>query len=99
MKMPRHSKNNTASSFFTYDPRSAPLRLLLGTLILSVACDSVIGNDSASSIFQLVNVLRSYEERRRLKYGTITQRLGADSIRDFDVCCTCLKQATDAVAW
>ncbi|RKP11031.1 hypothetical protein THASP1DRAFT_21358 [Thamnocephalis sphaerospora] len=51
--MTRHSKNNTASSFFT----------------------------SA--------------EREKLKYGTQKQRLGRDSMRDYDACFLCLQTARD----
>ncbi|RUS16023.1 hypothetical protein BC937DRAFT_88533 [Endogone sp. FLAS-F59071] len=53
--MPRHSKNNTASSVFTY------------------------------------------HESHTLEYGTKKQRLGRDSLRDFDACHLCLQKARDPV--
>ncbi|KAJ1562515.1 hypothetical protein HK096_008557 [Nowakowskiella sp. JEL0078] len=54
--MSRHSKNNTAASFFTH------------------------------------------AERQKLDYGTQKQRLGKDSMRDFDVCFLCLSRARDPVS-
>lgn len=51
--MPRHGKNNTASSFFT-----------------------------------------AYE-KSQLEYGTVKQRLGADSLRSFDACGLCLKRVEE----
>ncbi|CAG8483791.1 2739_t:CDS:2 [Paraglomus brasilianum] len=51
--MPRHSKNNTALSFFTY------------------------------------------AESQALDYGTKKQRLGRDSMRNFDACFLCLQRARD----
>ncbi|CAG8560113.1 10746_t:CDS:2 [Ambispora leptoticha] len=53
--MPRHSKNNTALSFFTY------------------------------------------AESQALNYGTKKQRLGRDSMREFDACYLCLQRARDPV--
>ncbi|CAG8457413.1 10311_t:CDS:2 [Paraglomus occultum] len=53
--MPRHSKNNTALSFFTY------------------------------------------AESQALDYGTKKQRLGRDSMRNFDACFLCLQRARDPV--
>ncbi|CAG8691408.1 1070_t:CDS:2 [Cetraspora pellucida] len=53
--MPRHSKNNTALSFFTY------------------------------------------AEGKALKYGTKKQRLGRDSMREFDACFLCLQRARDPI--
>ncbi|CAG8434481.1 7367_t:CDS:2 [Scutellospora calospora] len=53
--MPRHSKNNTALSFFTY------------------------------------------AEGKALKYGTKKQRLGRDSMREFDACFLCLRRARDPI--
>ncbi|CAI2173773.1 8093_t:CDS:2 [Funneliformis geosporum] len=53
--MPRHSKNNTALSFFTY------------------------------------------AEGKALDYGTKKQRLGRDSMREYDSCYLCLQRARDPV--
>ncbi|CAG8440124.1 10469_t:CDS:2 [Funneliformis mosseae] len=53
--MPRHSKNNTALSFFTY------------------------------------------AESKALEYGTKKQRLGRDSMREYDSCYLCLQRARDPV--
>ncbi|RIB11467.1 hypothetical protein C2G38_2020319 [Gigaspora rosea] len=53
--MPRHSKNNTALSFFTY------------------------------------------AEGKALNYGTKRQRLGRDSMREFDACFLCLQRARDPI--
>ncbi|KAL6062122.1 Nitric oxide synthase-interacting protein [Balamuthia mandrillaris] len=53
--MSRHSKNNTASSYFTY------------------------------------------AERQKLNYGTKKQRLGKDSLQNFDCCCLSLQPAIDPV--
>ncbi|KAL6562189.1 E3 ubiquitin-protein ligase csu1 [Orobanche gracilis] len=33
----------------------------------------------------------TYDEKRKLGYGTQKERLGRDSIKPFDVCCLCLK--------
>jgi nitric oxide synthase-interacting protein len=33
----------------------------------------------------------TYEEKRKLGYGTQRERLGKDSIKPFDACCLCLK--------
>ncbi|GFP83959.1 nitric oxide synthase-interacting protein [Phtheirospermum japonicum] len=33
----------------------------------------------------------TYDEKRKLGYGTQKERLGKDSIKPFDVCCLCLK--------
>ncbi|CAG8488599.1 6617_t:CDS:2 [Acaulospora colombiana] len=53
--MPRHSKNNTALSFFTY------------------------------------------AEGKALEYGTKKQRLGRESMREYDACFLCLQRARDPV--
>ncbi|RHZ88128.1 hypothetical protein Glove_26g111 [Diversispora epigaea] len=53
--MPRHSKNNTALSFFTY------------------------------------------AEGKALEYGTKKQRLGRESMREYDACYLCLQRARDPV--
>ncbi|EFJ14524.1 hypothetical protein SELMODRAFT_98131 [Selaginella moellendorffii] len=37
----------------------------------------------------------TYDERRKLGYGTQKERLGKDSIKPFDACCICLKRLTD----
>eukprot|EP00897_Mesotaenium_endlicherianum_P006861 jgi/Mesen1/6202/ME000320S05400 len=37
----------------------------------------------------------TYEERRRLGFGTQKERLGKDSIKEFDGCCLCLKAVID----
>ena len=33
----------------------------------------------------------TYDEKRKLGYGTQKERLGRDSIKPFDACCLCLK--------
>ncbi|KAJ3127155.1 hypothetical protein HK098_006703 [Nowakowskiella sp. JEL0407] len=43
-------------------------------------------NNTASSVF-------THAERERLKYGTQKQRLGKESLRDFDACYLCLSKA------
>ena len=37
----------------------------------------------------------TYDEKRKLGYGTQKERLGKDSIKPFDVCCLCLKPFID----
>ncbi|KAJ7557475.1 hypothetical protein O6H91_05G127900 [Diphasiastrum complanatum] len=37
----------------------------------------------------------TYDERRKLGYGTQKERLGKDSIKPFDACCICLKALVD----
>ncbi|OAE33086.1 hypothetical protein AXG93_1913s1880 [Marchantia polymorpha subsp. ruderalis] len=37
----------------------------------------------------------TYDERRKLGYGTQKERLGRDSIKPFDACCICLKPLID----
>ncbi|CAM6100955.1 unnamed protein product [Calypogeia fissa] len=37
----------------------------------------------------------TYDERKKLGYGTQKERLGRDSIKPFDVCCICLKPFID----
>ncbi|CAD5190326.1 E3 ubiquitin-protein ligase CSU1-like [Musa acuminata AAA Group] len=37
----------------------------------------------------------TYEEKRKLGYGTQRERLGRDSIKPFDACCLCLKPLVD----
>ncbi|CAL9071475.1 unnamed protein product [Musa textilis] len=37
----------------------------------------------------------TYEEKRKLGYGTQRERLGKDSIKPFDACCLCLKPLVD----
>ncbi|XP_072974790.1 E3 ubiquitin-protein ligase CSU1 [Typha angustifolia] len=37
----------------------------------------------------------TYEEKRKLGYGTQRERLGKDSIKPFDACCLCLKPFID----
>eukprot|EP00271_Cylindrocystis_brebissonii_P008500 TRINITY_DN22874_c0_g1_i1.p1 TRINITY_DN22874_c0_g1~~TRINITY_DN22874_c0_g1_i1.p1 ORF type:complete len:322 (-),score=43.17 TRINITY_DN22874_c0_g1_i1:581-1546(-) len=37
----------------------------------------------------------TYEERRRLGFGTQRERLGKDSVKPFDACCLCIKPAVD----
>ncbi|KAL6644823.1 hypothetical protein ACP70R_013913 [Stipagrostis hirtigluma subsp. patula] len=37
----------------------------------------------------------TYEEKRKLGYGTQRERLGKDSIKPFDACCLCLKPLID----
>ncbi|KAK2460820.1 hypothetical protein APHAL10511_007290 [Amanita phalloides] len=48
-------------------------------------------NNTASSIF-------SYAEYKKLDYGTRRQRLGNESMRNFDACALCLNHARDPVA-
>ncbi|KAF8635633.1 hypothetical protein AX15_000270 [Amanita polypyramis BW_CC] len=48
-------------------------------------------NNTASSIF-------SYAEYKKLDYGTKKQRLGNESMRNFDACALCLNRARDPVA-
>lgn len=37
----------------------------------------------------------TYDEKKKLGYGTQKERLGKDSIKPFDACCLCLKPAID----
>ncbi|KAL2932194.1 E3 ubiquitin-protein ligase CSU1 [Bienertia sinuspersici] len=37
----------------------------------------------------------TYDEKRKLGYGTQKERLGKDSIKPFDACCLCLKPVVD----
>ncbi|PKI35844.1 hypothetical protein CRG98_043753 [Punica granatum] len=37
----------------------------------------------------------TYDEKRKLGYGTQRERLGKDSIKPFDACCLCLKPFID----
>lgn len=37
----------------------------------------------------------TYDEKRKLGYGTQKERLGKDSIKPFDACCLCLKPYID----
>mmetsp|Transcript_26865 Transcript_26865/g.37842 ORF Transcript_26865/g.37842 Transcript_26865/m.37842 type:complete len:294 (-) Transcript_26865:1291-2172(-) len=37
----------------------------------------------------------TYHERKQLKYGTVTERIGRDSIKDFDCCSLCIHPAID----
>ncbi|CAN6450901.1 unnamed protein product [Victoria cruziana] len=37
----------------------------------------------------------TYDEKRKLGYGTQKERLGKDSVRPFDACCLCLKPFID----
>jgi nitric oxide synthase-interacting protein len=39
----------------------------------------------------------TYEEKRKLGYGTQRERLGKDSIKPFDACCLCLKPLIDTL--
>ncbi|KAG6337011.1 hypothetical protein ID866_2071 [Astraeus odoratus] len=48
-------------------------------------------NNTASSVF-------SYEEKRKTEYGTKRQRLGNESMRNFDACALCLQRARDPIA-
>ncbi|KAF9261527.1 hypothetical protein L218DRAFT_930747 [Marasmius fiardii PR-910] len=48
-------------------------------------------NNTASSIF-------SYAEYKKLDYGTRRQRLGNESMRQFDACALCLNKAREPVA-
>ncbi|ESK86223.1 nitric oxide synthase-interacting protein [Moniliophthora roreri MCA 2997] len=48
-------------------------------------------NNTASSIF-------SYAEYKKLDYGTKKQRLGNESMRQFDACALCLNKAREPVA-
>ncbi|KAG7090545.1 hypothetical protein E1B28_009654 [Marasmius oreades] len=48
-------------------------------------------NNTASSIF-------SYAEYKKLDYGTKRQRLGNESMRQFDACALCLNKAREPVA-
>lgn len=42
----------------------------------------------------------TYAERQKLKdYGTINQRLGKDSLKDFDACSLCLHALVMPLAW
>ena len=45
-------------------------------------------NNTASSCF-------TAHEKQQLKYGTVKQRLGKESFRDFNCCSLCLKIVTD----
>ena len=47
-------------------------------------------NNTASSFF-------THHERSKLKYGTQKQRLGKDSLQQFDCCCLTLQPAVDPV--
>ncbi|KAI6041455.1 hypothetical protein EDC04DRAFT_2668193 [Pisolithus marmoratus] len=48
-------------------------------------------NNTASSVF-------SYAEKQKTEYGTRRQRLGNESMRNFDACALCLQRARDPVA-
>ncbi|KIJ64689.1 hypothetical protein HYDPIDRAFT_89448 [Hydnomerulius pinastri MD-312] len=48
-------------------------------------------NNTASSVF-------SYEEKKKTEYGTKKQRLGNESMRNFDACALCLQRARDPMA-
>ncbi|KAI6145175.1 hypothetical protein BKA82DRAFT_4170659 [Pisolithus tinctorius] len=48
-------------------------------------------NNTASSVF-------SYAEKQKTEYGTKRQRLGNESMRNFDACALCLQRARDPVA-
>ncbi|KAH7883027.1 hypothetical protein F5I97DRAFT_1815380 [Phlebopus sp. FC_14] len=48
-------------------------------------------NNTASSVF-------SYAEKKKTEYGTRRQRLGNESMRDFDACALCLQRARDPIA-
>lgn len=37
----------------------------------------------------------TYDERKKLGYGTQKERLGKDSIKPFDSCCICLQPIID----
>jgi nitric oxide synthase-interacting protein len=37
----------------------------------------------------------TYDERKKLGYGTQKERLGKDSIKPFDFCCICLQPVID----
>ena len=50
-------------------------------------------NNTAHSIF-------TQGEKQMLKdWGTVTQRLGGDSIRPFDACNLCLQSVTNPMVW
>ncbi|XP_057431630.1 E3 ubiquitin-protein ligase CSU1 [Lotus japonicus] len=40
----------------------------------------------------------TYDEKRKLGYGTQKERLGKDSIKPFDACCLCLKSLIDPMS-
>ncbi|KAL9321286.1 hypothetical protein ACSQ67_013125 [Phaseolus vulgaris] len=40
----------------------------------------------------------TYDEKRKLGYGTQKERLGRDSIKPFDACCLCLKSLIDPMS-
>ncbi|KAG5246817.1 E3 ubiquitin-protein ligase [Salix suchowensis] len=40
----------------------------------------------------------TYDEKKKLGYGTQKERLGKDSIKPFDACCLCLKPFIDAMS-
>ncbi|KAG9308338.1 hypothetical protein JVU11DRAFT_12102 [Chiua virens] len=48
-------------------------------------------NNTASSVF-------SYAEKQKTDYGTRRQRLGNESMRNFDACALCLQRARDPIA-
>ncbi|OAX42233.1 hypothetical protein K503DRAFT_766964 [Rhizopogon vinicolor AM-OR11-026] len=48
-------------------------------------------NNTASSVF-------SYAERQKAEYGTKRQRLGNESMRNFDACALCLQRAREPIA-
>ncbi|KAG2123213.1 hypothetical protein BD769DRAFT_1743550 [Suillus cothurnatus] len=48
-------------------------------------------NNTASSVF-------SYAERQKAEYGTKRQRLGNESMRNFDACSLCLQRAREPIA-
>ncbi len=45
------------------------------------------------------NPIFTYAERRRLKYGTISQRLGNDSMKEYDCCALCMGKLIDPLCW
>jgi nitric oxide synthase-interacting protein len=40
----------------------------------------------------------TYDERKKLGYGTQKERLGKDSIKPFDSCCICLQPIIDPLS-
>lgn len=49
-------------------------------------------NNTSGSVF-------TYHERKRLKYGTISERLGGESQKEYDSCSLCLHTLKEPMAW
>lgn len=41
----------------------------------------------------------TYHERQKLKYGTISERLGKDSMKEYDACSLCYHGVKEPLSW